>query len=59
MTGLNEIPGAAKLGKIYHFVWSRGNHNTALVTRGERDGSDLSGDMKRLKTGEIVLIRGL
>ena len=24
MTERNEIPGAAKLGKIYHFVWSVG-----------------------------------
>ena len=24
VTRLNEIPGAAKLGKIYHFVWSVG-----------------------------------
>ena len=42
VTRLNEIPGAAKLGKIYHFVWSRGNHSTALVTGGE--GADLSLD---------------
>ena len=24
VTERNEIPGAAKLGKIYHFVWSVG-----------------------------------
>ena len=29
VTERNEIPGAAKLGKIYHFVWSVGTLETA------------------------------
>ena len=58
VTERNEIPGAAKLGKIYHFVWSREGtspqHSSGY--KRERDGgggrlrSDLSRDIKLLKT---------
>ena len=44
MTGLNEIPGAAKLGKIYHFVWSREGTTTQLWLRQGGETADLSGD---------------
>ena len=44
VTERNEIPGAAKLGKIYHFVWSREGTTTQLWLRDGGETADLSGD---------------